>query len=83
MTGFVDFNMKFPLILAISVFMSSLNFMLSMKKFKLRPLSYCYFDLYWHTFITIVSYDGQFPLLLKTLLGLLFAEKISHPVNLV
>ena len=29
MTGFGDFNLKFPLILAISVFMRSLNFMLS------------------------------------------------------
>ena len=29
MTGFGDINLKFPLILAISVFMSSFNFMLS------------------------------------------------------
>ena len=29
MTGFGDLNLKFPLIMAISVFMSSLNFMLS------------------------------------------------------
>ena len=29
MTGFDDLNIRFPLILAISVFMSSLNFMLS------------------------------------------------------
>ena len=29
MTGFIDLNLKFPLILAISVFISSLNFMLS------------------------------------------------------
>ena len=30
MTGFGDLNLKSPLILAISVFMSSLNFMLSL-----------------------------------------------------
>ena len=29
MTGFVDLNLKFPMILAISEFMSSFNFMLS------------------------------------------------------
>ena len=29
MTGFGDFNLKIPLILAISIFMSNLNFMLS------------------------------------------------------
>ena len=30
MSGFGDLNLKFPLIVAISVFMSSLNFMLSL-----------------------------------------------------
>ena len=29
----------------------------------------------------MVSYDGQFPLLLNTLLCQLFAEKKGHPVN--
>ena len=29
MTGFGDLNLKFPLILAILIFMSNLNFMLS------------------------------------------------------
>ena len=35
MTGFDDLNLKIPLIMAISIFISSLNFMLmlSMKKF--------------------------------------------------
>ena len=32
MTGFGDLNLKFPLTLAISVFMSGLNSKLSMKK---------------------------------------------------
>ena len=42
MVGFCDLNLKFPLILAISVLMSSLNFMLSRdehEKFLVLPVN--------------------------------------------